>query len=88
MTTSTLIALAFAVLATTEWRRRPVAARVYLAAATGYALAALGGDAPALLASAPRGGAGYVAAAVGLAGLAALAAEVARLARGAPAARR
>ena len=62
MTTSTLIALAFAVLATAAWRRRPVAARIHLAAATAFALAALAGDAPG---GAPRDGLGYVVAAAG-----------------------
>ena len=84
MTTSTLIALAFAVLATAAWRRRPVAARIHLAAATAFALAALAGDAPG---GAPRDGLGYVVAAAGLAALAALAGEAARLARRASAAR-
>lgn len=74
MTIPILIALAFAVAATLEWPRRPLAARLHLAAASAYVVGAVDhvGARHALLAAAPHDGIGWVLLIAGALALAAL----------------
>jgi hypothetical protein len=88
VTTPTLIALAFAVVATVEWSRLPLLGRLYLAAATAYAVAAVDGAGAVAFGSPPHDGIGYVVATAGVIGLAALAASAAARLLGAAAAAR